>query len=91
MSTANTFTQILNILISLIFTQRESTVVSPALISGVAIVMVFTAVYAILKTNKGILPALDKALGCAPKPLAETMVQREAEATMAQREADAKV
>merc|ERR1712146_873078 len=64
MSTANVFTQILNILIALIFTQSDMTVVSAPLIIGVALVMVFSFVYAIIKSNKSILAAVDKALPC---------------------------
>lgn len=64
MSTANVFTQILNILISMIFTQSDKTVVSPPLIVGVALVMVFSLLYAIIKSNKSVLKKVDEACPC---------------------------
>jgi len=62
MSTANTFTQILNMIIS-IFTQkgtRNEVDVTGMLISGISLVCVFSLTYTALKTDKRILAYIDE-------------------------------
>lgn len=66
MSTANIFTQILNIIISI---PIQGTEVTPALLAGVVIVICASASYTVMKSFKGCLLGVDKACGCAePKP-----------------------
>ena len=62
MSTANVFTQILNITIALLFTQADKTVVSASLITGISLVMIFSTVYAFMKANKNVLKTVDEVL-----------------------------
>jgi len=62
MSTANTFTQNLNIIIS-IFTQKGTShelEVTPMLVAGISIVMIFSFGYTVIKLDKRILPAIDE-------------------------------
>jgi len=64
MSTANIFTQVLNICLSLVLQTAEITITVPLMI-GIGMVMVFSAFYAFIKGYKPFLPAVDKCFGCA--------------------------
>lgn len=57
MSTANIFTQILNILISI---PLQGTTVTPALLAGIILVICCSASYAYLKMNKAVLKGIDE-------------------------------
>merc|ERR1719231_1348276 len=50
MSTSNVFAQVLNILVSLTYTQSGETTLTAGTIAGVALVIVFSGVYAVLKS-----------------------------------------
>jgi hypothetical protein len=41
--------------------------VTPALVAGIVLVLVFTCLYGYLKTDERALPAVDRALGCADR------------------------
>jgi len=64
MSSANIFTQILNIVISI---PLQHTATTPALVGGIAVVVGASVFYTFLKTNKSFLAAFDEALGFVPK------------------------
>ena len=66
MSTANIFTQILNICFSLVL-QSDEIDVTAALIAGIITVVTFSSMYAFIKAYKPLLPWLDATLGCAAK------------------------
>jgi len=62
MSTLNTFMQAINILLGILI---QHTPVTPFLVVGVALVIVFALLYGVLKTNKPILDAVDSVTdGC---------------------------
>lgn len=63
MSTANIFTQIFNIIISVVWTQAQKVEVGPSLISGITITVVFSFGYLIIKAYKPFLPWVDSLFG----------------------------
>jgi drug/metabolite transporter (DMT)-like permease len=65
MSTANTFTQILNILISM---PIQHTAATPALVAGIILVVLASSAYTAIKAYKPFLPWLDETLCCKPPP-----------------------
>lgn len=67
MSTANIFTQILNICLSLVLQTAEVPITAP-LVCGIVMVMAVSAFYAFIKSYKPFLPMVDKCFGCAEKP-----------------------
>jgi len=68
MATANIFTQILNIVISI---PIQNTDITPALIAGIVVVVVFSTLYTFIKAHKPFIPWFDAAV-LGKQPTAET-------------------
>lgn len=67
MSTANIFTQVLNIIISI---PLQGTPVTPLLVTGISTTITFSAFYAFIKAYRPFLTQVDEVCGCA-KPREE--------------------
>lgn len=68
MSTANVFSQITNIVVSVTITQTMRVTVNAQLVAGIAIVVIFSLLYLFIKSNRFFLAEVDAFLGFGKKP-----------------------